>query len=137
MSDISKEREEPLVLLVLRGRLAQKVQREIQEQEETVDLRVPLDLLAQPDHPDLLGPQEMGSTFDGADFRDQMKRVQAPSPGVLSSNLRLCLETPVSVAPEDSAAYRAFPVNRVKKDHKETLDCLDPLVIKAAAVARE
>lgn len=134
MSDISKGREEFLGLLVLRDRLGRRARKVMTEKGETLDLRAHRDLPVLLDLPGLLDPPEMGSSFDGVDYRDQMKRVQAQWPAALSSNLPQCLETPEFVAPEDSVAHQVFPVKRVKKDPKETLDPLDPPVIKAIAV---
>lgn len=77
-SDISKAREEFPDLRVLRdrkGRLVKKVTVGLEVIREQRDLR---DLPVQLDHPALQGPPVTESMSDGIDFKDRMKRAQAP-----------------------------------------------------------
>lgn len=78
MSDISKAREEdlgPLVPWDRKGRLAKKVTMGL---EEIKDPRDPQDLPVQLDLPALQGPLVTESMLDGIDFKDRMKKAQAP-----------------------------------------------------------
>lgn len=131
--DTSREKEEFPALQDLRAHREQRVQKDTTDQEEKEDHRDFQDPLEQLDSRVLRGHQGMEFMSDGVDFKDQVKRVQAPWPAVLSWNHRLCQETQDLAAPEESVAYQACLVKRVKKDLKGTLDLLDRLVSEVTA----
>lgn len=82
--DTSREKEEFPALQDLRAHQEQRVQKDTTDQEAKEDHRDFQDPLEQLDSRVLRGPQGMEFMSDGVDFKDQVKRVQAPWPAVLS-----------------------------------------------------
>lgn len=78
MSDISRECEELLVVKVLRVHQVQRAKKDTMDLEGKEDPRDYRDPLARPDHRVLRDPPGMESMLDGAGYRDQMKKAQAP-----------------------------------------------------------